>query len=111
MEAVGNDCEGYVKDRSNSAGQGMMYKALEQSVLLYDSNIWVVTKDMLKVLEGFHQWLARRIMGMTANRGAGREWECAPEVAGMEAAGLHPIGEYIRRRQGTIVENVACNQG
>ena len=31
-----------------------------------------------------------------------------PVVAKMETAGLHPIGEYIRRRQATIAEKVAC---
>ena len=27
----------------------------------------------------------------------------------MEAAGIHPIGVYIRRRQATISESVACH--
>ena len=102
MEAVGNDCEGYVKDRSNSAGQGMMYKALEQSVLLYDSNIWVVTKDMLKVLEGFHHRTARRITGIMATCGAGRDCKYPLVVLTMEAVGIHHVREYIRRRKATI---------
>ena len=38
--------------------RGMMYKAVSQSVLLYDSGSWVVTGDMLKVLTGFHHWVA-----------------------------------------------------
>ena len=52
----------------------MMYKAVAQSVLLKVSESWVVTGEMLKVLEGFHHWAARRITGMTATREAGREW-------------------------------------
>ena len=39
--------------------QGAMYKAGEQSVILYGSNIWVVTGERLKVLEGFHHRAAR----------------------------------------------------
>ena len=39
--------------------RGMMYKSLAQSVLLYGSDIWVVTGDMLKVLEVFRHRLAR----------------------------------------------------
>ena len=31
--------------------QGAMYKAVAQSVLLYASESWVVTAEMLKVLE------------------------------------------------------------
>ena len=51
-----------------------MHKAVAQSVLLYGSGSWVVTGDMLKVLEGFHNWAARRIMRMTETCGAGGEY-------------------------------------
>ena len=57
---------------------GMMYKAVDQSVIMIISDIWVVTGEMLKVLEGFHHRADRRITGMTAARGAGREWEYPP---------------------------------
>ena len=46
--------------------QGEMYKAMVHLVLLYGSKSWVVTVEVLKVLEGFHHQAARRIMGMTA---------------------------------------------
>ena len=36
--------------------QEMVYKAVTQSVLLYCSEIWLVTGVVLKVLEGFHHW-------------------------------------------------------
>ena len=55
--------------------RGVMYKAVAQSVLLYGSEIWVVTRDMLKVLMTFHHRAARRITGMTAKCGAGGEWD------------------------------------
>ena len=55
--------------------QGEMYKAVAESVLLYGSKSWVVTGDMLKVLEGFHHQTAWRITEMTAKRGAGGEWK------------------------------------
>ena len=53
---------------------------------------------MLKVMEGFHQRAARRIMGMTATRGTGKECDYPPVVAEMEAAGIHLIREYIRKQ-------------
>ena len=96
------------KTRETVWARGMMYKVVAQLVLLYGSEIWVTTGDMLKVLEGFHHREARRIMGMAETRGAGGEWEYPLVVAEMEAAGLHPIRDYIRRRQSTIAENVAC---
>ena len=55
--------------------QGDMDKAVVQLVLLYGSESWVVTGDMLKVLEGFHHGVAQRITRMTAERRAGRECE------------------------------------
>ena len=45
---------------------------------------------------------------MMATRGAGREWEYPLVVAALETAGLHPVMEYIRRRQATIAKKVAC---
>ena len=87
---------------------GEMYKAVAQSELLYGSKRWVVTEEMLKVLEGFHHRAVRRITGTTAKRGSVGEWENTSVVEAMEAAGLHPIEVYIRRRKATIEERVAC---
>ena len=81
---------------------GMMYKAVDQLVILYGIKIWVVTGDMLKVMEGFRHRESMRITGMTESRGAGREWEYPPVVASLEAARLHPIMDYIRMQQTTI---------
>ena len=46
-------------------------------MILYESESWVVTDTLMKVLEGFHHIISRRIVGITARRGAGGEWECA----------------------------------
>ena len=53
--------------------QGAMYKVVAHLVLLYVSNSWVVTGEMIKVLMGFHHWALRQIMGMTEKCGAGGE--------------------------------------
>ena len=45
---------------------GIMYKAMAQLVRLYASEIWVVTVEMVKVLEGFHHRSSRQIMGIEA---------------------------------------------
>ena len=49
-----------VLERAGSAVRawGAMHKAVAQSVLLYGSKSWVVTGEMLKVLEWFHHWAA-----------------------------------------------------
>ena len=93
-----------------------MCNVVVQSVLLYGSKIWVVTGEMLKVLTVFHHWTARRMTGMTgmmgmtgmtAKRRAGREWEYPPVEEAMDAAGIHPIGVYIKRQHTTIMDRVA----
>ena len=52
--------------------RGIMYKVVSQLLLLYVSDSWVVTRAIIKVLEGLHHRTARWIMGMTATRGEGR---------------------------------------
>ena len=59
-------------------------------------------------MEGFRHWSARQIMGMTATCGEIREWGYPLVVAALEATGLHSIMEYIRRRQATLAEKLAC---
>ena len=88
--------------------RGTIDKDVAKSVLLYASESWAVTGEILKVLKGFQHRAARQITGMTAKRGAVGEWEYPPVAKALEAAGLNPIMEYIRIRQETTEEKVAC---
>ena len=56
----------FLKTVSKVQACGIMYKEVAQSVILYGSGSWVVTGEMLKVLEGFQHRAARWIIGMTA---------------------------------------------
>ena len=85
-----------------------MYKAVAHFVLLYGSESWMVTRDMLKVLTAFHYQAARRITGKTEKCGSGEKWEYPVVEEVMDSAGLHSIIVYIKRRQMTIAERVAC---
>ena len=67
----------------------MMYKTASQKVLLYGSKIWVVTGVMLKILEGFHHWVARQIAGMVAKCVVNGKQEYPLVAAALEAAGLY----------------------
>ena len=55
--------------------QGEIYREVDQSVILYGNESWVLTREMIKVLEGFHHQAARRITGMIVKRGSGGEWK------------------------------------
>ena len=56
----------------------IIYKAVVHMVLLYGSDIWVVTEETLKVLEGFHNWVPRNIAGKTALSTVDGDWEWPP---------------------------------
>ena len=42
---------------------GFLFKAVVQAVLLFGSDIWVVTPCMVRVLGGFQDQVERRLMG------------------------------------------------
>ncbi len=87
--------------------RGLFYKAVVQSVLLYGCETWVVKEGMLKVLEGFHHRVARRITGRTARRLPNGEWRYPCVKKALRKAGLWSMREYIRRRQARMVEYLA----
>ena len=58
--------------------QAMMYKAVVKMVFLYGSEMWVVTRAMLTVLEGFHHQVARKIAVKIYRRDGDGGWECPP---------------------------------
>ena len=66
-----------VQTKAGAAVQAwvMMYEAVVQTVLMYWSEIQVVTGAMLIVIEGFNHRVDRQIMRKTANRAgdSGRE--------------------------------------
>ena len=43
-------------------------KAVMQAVLLYRSEIWVITESTMKVLGGFHNRISQRISGKMTHR-------------------------------------------
>ena len=55
---LGNGGKVVTKTGSTLQERCMLYKAAVQSVFLYGSERWVVTGDILRVLEGFHHRVA-----------------------------------------------------
>ena len=48
--------------------QSMVYKVGVQTVLIYGSDTWVVTDEMLEFLEEFHPRVDHQIAGMSAQQ-------------------------------------------
>ena len=61
---------------------------------------------MLKVLESFHQRVARRLTGKIPYRHNG-ECEHPPIKEALDAASMHSMDHYIMVRQRTLVQNIA----
>ena len=72
-------------------------------MLLYESESWVVTGAMFKLLEEFHHRLEIRIKGMMTLCTMIGEWEWHPVAESLETAGLLLIKYYIHWSQTTIV--------
>jgi len=86
----------------------MFYKVVVQSVLLYGCETWVITPAVLRVLEGFHNRVARRLSGKRPYFLPQEDrWVYPPIAEALEAANLYPIEHYIGVRQATVVANVA----
>jgi hypothetical protein len=96
------------RDGATPRVSGMFYKAVVQSILLFGSETWVVTKPILQALEGFHKRVARRLSGKTPYlcQTTG-EWIYPPIDKALEEVGLWPIEKYIEKRQNTVADYVA----
>ena len=81
---------------------GMFYKATVYSVLLFESETWVLAPATLQRLEGFHVKAARRMMGMLPKM-TGGTWRYPKTKTVLAAAGLHTIAHYVQVRRASIM--------
>ena len=82
----------------------VFYRAVVLSVLLYGSESWVLTVDMMKQLRSFHRRCCRGITRefIHQNEETG-EWICPNSEMVLAKAGVLTIEEYIQRRRDTIL--------
>ena len=82
--------------------QGMVCKAVVQSVFLYGGDSSVVMGEILKVIQVFHHHVVRKIVGIMAQLMMSGEWEWPPVAEALETAGIWPSKENIQQRQATL---------
>jgi hypothetical protein len=76
----------------------LFYKATIQTVLLYGSETWVVTNEILQLLTSFHHGIARRLTGRYPRPIPDTdEWTYPSIQETLRMAGLFPMEEYLRR--------------
>ena len=72
------------------------YKAVVQAMLLYGSEMWVLSSTALARLEGFHISAAYRMAKKNKPRKGLGHWWVYPKLADvLEECGLKTIAEYI----------------
>ena len=72
--------------------------AVVQVVILFVSEMWVLTPLLEKALAGFHHRSARRMAGMSPKLQPDEIWVYPPIGAALAIVGLEDIGVYIARR-------------
>jgi hypothetical protein len=78
----------------------MFYKATIQTVLLFGSETWVITDEILQMLTSFHHSVARRLTGRYPRPIADtNEWIHPSIQETLNIAGMFPMEEYLRRRR------------
>jgi hypothetical protein len=81
--------------------------AVAQTVLLFGSESWVVTHNMLKTMEAFHHHIAHYIMGRVPVYLCHEEqWSYPPIREAMKEVEMLSISEYIARRRNNIMDFV-----
>ena len=80
---------------------------MDQKLLIYGNESWVVTVAMLKVLDIFYHRADGLIAVLTVWCAEDRELEYPMVVDALEAPGLWTINKYMHGRQSTIAEKVS----
>ena len=86
---------------------GLFYMAIVQAVLLFGCETWVITDNMLAILDSFHHRVARKIANMVPKLLMDGSWQYPDLREAMRRAGLQSMETYIRRRQQTLVQYIA----
>jgi len=89
---------------ANPMAMGIFYKVIVQTVLLYGSESWVISKAQMRALRSFHQRCARYITRRHIRQKADGSWVYPPSQEVLAEAGLLPIEDYIQKRKDTVAE-------
>ena len=87
---------------------GVFFKAVVQKVLLFGSEMWVMTPHMGRVLGSFHHRADRRITGRQPKQQGDRVWDYPPLETAMEEAGFEYMGAFVMKRNNTVAQYIAA---
>ena len=76
---------------------GQIYLEVVQSIIIYESESWVLTLCMKRVWGGYHHRVARMLTGRQPQRGQDGGWFYLLLEDAMEEVGLRDLGTYTSR--------------
>ena len=79
------------------------YETVVQAVLLYGSETWVLSEEMVRLLNSFHNRCARHLTQRHIRQEQDGSWTTPPSTEVLEEAGLKPIQDYIQKRKQNLM--------
>jgi hypothetical protein len=98
------------KTDANPKVLATFYKAIIQSILLYGSETWTISKTIMNKLNNFHRRCARYITGRHIKMLDNNTWEYPSSKETLEKAGLLTIDKYILKRKMTVTAYVQSTE-
>ena len=92
-----------IQDGVEPKTMAVFYRTVVLSVLLYGSESWVLTKDLLRRLRSFHRWCCRGLARDFIRQDENGEWICPNSDKVLEKVGVQSIEEYIQKKRDTIM--------
>ena len=95
---------------ANSKIMAKFYKAVIQAVLLYSSELWVLTKANIRKLNSFHLRVVRHMTGKHIKKTSNDTWEYPRHKELLTECCLEEITTYIERRRTTLKNYLEANK-
>lgn len=83
-----------------------IYQCIIQTRLLYGSETWVISRQLLKMMETFHKRCLRCLAGDFIRKVSDDEWIYPSTVEVMKKTGLKSIKEYINERRKQVEKHL-----
>jgi len=93
-----------VRDAADPKSMATIYRKVVLYVLLYGSESWVMTSDLMRQLRSFHRRCCRGLTGEFIRQDEEGEWICPKSEEVLIKAGVLTTEEYIQRRRETIIK-------
>ena len=87
------------RQTSNRKTMGKFFETVVESVLLYGSETWVLSNQMMALLDSFHHRCARFIPQEHIQQLEDGSWITPSNESILKKAGLKPIKTYIQKRK------------